>query len=281
MKHGIICGKVCGKNLNAFGTQLGSKLNQSNSTLLDGLVSMWELQEESGTTVYDSTESYNGVNNNALINQTGHGNILKSYYFQGQAQLSNVVIANNIPILTKASFFVWEKLVNTGGIVFARYDYGAGKRCFSFDSALNLTLTDDGTFNTGHVRQLHPTTSFNTSVWHHIGFTFDEGVIVLYVNGVPVDQTVTLNNPITQIFGGDCPITIGSYLNNGVATNCTQSNINQAGIWDRAIAAEEVSELFNLGNGKPHSDFFFSVANYLLTEEGDYLLTEEGNKIIL
>ena len=87
------------------------------------------------------------------------------------------------------------------------------------------------------------------NTWYHIAFVFD-GVapeaerMKLYLDGILV---VTQSHPDTKVAQGGAPLWVGEldanrgYLWNGL--------IDELGIWERALSAPEIAQLYNGGNG--------------------------------
>jgi len=96
-----------------------------------------------------------------------------------------------------------------------------------------------------------PATSGNG--WHHIVSSFDGNNIKLYYDGVLQQNTVISNPPINTpscmaylTYSGhtSCSIGGGNYLN---------GDIDELGIWNRALTQSEVTKLYNNGAGLPYS----------------------------
>jgi hypothetical protein len=71
--------------------------------------------------------------------------------------------------------------------------------------------------------------------------------LVFFENGEEIGNSVTtiqsINNINTDAF-------IGRY-----GTNYTNGSIDQVGIWNRILTADEISTLYNLGEGLPYSNW--------------------------
>jgi hypothetical protein len=77
--------------------------------------------------------------------------------------------------------------------------------------------------------------------WYHLVYTFDSGTngVVLYVNGVSRATATAADNAVTPThtyFGGG----FNAYFD---------GLIDECGIWSRALTSDEVTSLYNSGNG--------------------------------
>jgi len=211
------------------------------------ILSVWELDETSGVIAYDEVGNYDGVNNGALINQIGRVN--KCYYFDG---IDNYINLGNVSLnsVTEVSWSFWLKrnvFTRYGGI-FSKYDFD-NKRCWAIlqratdSSQIRILLSSDGIA----YDIIDFITSITNNVWIHIVITFNNGYLVFFENGEEIGNSVTtiqsINNINTDAF-------IGRY-----GTNYTNGSIDQVGIWNRILTADEISTLYNLGEGLPYSNW--------------------------
>ncbi|MFC1677387.1 LamG-like jellyroll fold domain-containing protein, partial [Planctomycetota bacterium] len=79
-------------------------------------------------------------------------------------------------------------------------------------------------------------------VWYHVAVTFDSGNMVLYKDGVPVDQAsgIPMQAPSTTIY-------IGRILN--ANTYNFNGSIDNVMVFNKALTAGEISALYNNGDG--------------------------------
>ncbi|MCZ7358032.1 MAG: DUF2341 domain-containing protein [Candidatus Methanoperedens sp.] len=75
-----------------------------------------------------------------------------------------------------------------------------------------------------------------TKGWHHVTGTYNGTNLVLYVDGIPVSTA----NASGTIAASDVPLTIGSVLN-----SYFNGTIDEVRIYNRALNADEVSDLYN------------------------------------
>jgi hypothetical protein len=178
---------------------------------------------------------------------------------------NDIVTIPNAPELKLAKNFTvaaWFKTTNN----FRDDAIAVNKGGLSSDTAghnLNygLWLTNSeklrGGFETSSGSNKFVTSSspYNNGKWQHGVVTFDGLTIKLYVNGTEVSRTSTSTIPESS---GDHPLRIGA--DSRIEADLFTGNIDEVGIWNRALKPSEILELMNKGefpsNGKVYSNSF-------------------------
>ena len=214
------------------------------STLLNGLVSYFKLDEPSGTTVDDAVETLDLTNTGATVNQA-EAKIGKSYKFVTDDYLGNV---NTTYEFTEVSVSAWA--YTTGS---AAYQVIASHKIYGSSTGFALTFSDWGyrpewTVGDGASTPDNATVisgdALSDSTWYHLVGTFDGTTARLYVNGASVGTPVTWAHDILYDATGRFCIGIRStdnYPMNGY--------IDEIAIWNRGLTSSEVTELYNGGTG--------------------------------
>ncbi|MGE3859739.1 MAG: LamG-like jellyroll fold domain-containing protein [Nitrososphaeraceae archaeon] len=97
--------------------------------------------------------------------------------------------------------------------------------------------------SSGADRYVASTGTYNNGQWHHGVVTFDGSIIRLYVDGVQLPNTLsTTSIPETA---GNNPLKIGA--NSRIVGNLFTGNIDEVGVWDRALNPNEITSLKNSG----------------------------------
>lgn len=92
----------------------------------------------------------------------------------------------------------------------------------------------------GPVFMLSSTTNVTISQWWHVVVTRESGNLKLYINGVLEDTGFDTSNFTTTIFRvGTHPLNVERFY----------GKIDAAGVWTRALTVQEISDLYNNGNG--------------------------------
>ncbi|NCC71368.1 LamG domain-containing protein, partial [bacterium] len=95
-------------------------------------------------------------------------------------------------------------------------------------------------------KQYITTSTFNDNIWHHIGFTWNSGVLKVYVDNIEQTVTKAYDFDFTSIFNGSAISILGMYSNLIIPFN---GQISNAQIWNRALTAEEIAAIYSKGRG--------------------------------
>lgn len=203
--------------------------NTSNISFLysSNLGAYYDLDEVSGTTVYDSLLLNNGTNNGATIGQTGKIN--NSYDFDGTSDYITTTAKPN-------SEFTYSAWVYRGS--------GSGYKAIMSSGSLETWLGVE--YSTGDLR-LHlsgggyldtSSGALTNGTWHHVVATYN-GSVAIYVDGVSqsLSQTGTLSSPPQS------NITIGKHATS--STNYWFGKIDEVSIYNRALTSSEILALYN------------------------------------
>jgi len=209
----------------------GSTLN--NNILL--YLKMDSLSEE--------VSSNNLVNNGATLTSNG---VINDYYYTDSVddymKTSNNL--NNISGSLPKSLSCWIKRdgntndshpINFGSDT---HDKAFGIWIYPDNNRIQFYGYGPADTNTG-VRMADDT-------WYHFVATYDGSELNVYVNGVlKATKTRTLNTAVSKL-------TIGARNDN---TKKYKGGIDEVGIWNRALTVDEISLLYNDGNGLSYNNF--------------------------
>jgi len=205
----------------------------TSSTLLNGLVSFWPLDETTGTTAYDAIGSTNLTNSGATINQSVGG--ATCYQFAPNDYVGNY---NGFKYTTAFSLSLMMYTSYTGA-----YHAPIGNYHWTGDG-YDLIIEQ----TTGHLlwavrdnpdgnAEIDGNVNVANSAWHHIVCIYDGSYIRLYVDGTaatPVAFSYTITYNAANRF---C---IGT---REVDDNYYTGYIRNVGVYNRALTADEVTIL--------------------------------------
>jgi len=223
--------------------------------LKEDLISVWELDETSGTTAYDSHGSNDLTNSNCSINQSGK--IGTSYDIQSYDYLANDDFSSDI---YAASF--WVNLAS--GVTAS----SGSKHVFRTNSSIDggasfgamTGVIDDETFTIlTYVDGVYGRTAIKddfASGWHHIVINWNGSFYDIYVNG---DKKTTYPGTPEETYGHAHLLDFSNWL---ILGNATKSNshsladkLDQSAIYNAPISEGVILELYNSGNGKAYSEW--------------------------
>ena len=124
----------------------------------------------------------------------------------------------------------WASIINRGGDNRYRLQHNATNTAFQF----GLTTSAGG-------KWMDSNTAPVQGVWYLVVATYDGQTMKLYVNGA-LENSRQLTGDIADIVG---PLHIGSFVNSGRFFN---GKIDEVGLWNRALSASEVGELYLVAN---------------------------------
>ena len=212
--------------------------------LTDNLVSYWKLDGNSN----DSVGSNNGSDTNITYG-TSYGKINQGALFNGT---SSKILTNYQPTYADTTIAGWIKTTMTGrgqffgntphsGTDFLVMEIGqstAGKIYFYWQSA------------SGVYKMLATTGTVNDGNWQFLTFTRTSTTLKIYLNGSETTVDTTGAGTIGDLVAED-GFAIGARNDGGGGTPrfFFNGSIDEVGIWSRALSSDEVSTLYNSGNG--------------------------------
>ena len=227
------------------------------------LLAYWSLEESSGT-IYDQL---NGVNmtpyNSPLYHQTGKINYGIDFGYSlntGCVNTSNDEATN--PNGDKYTIQAWVYLntlpTSTG------HHYTITRGALSATPWENITTRINASDNKPMMRFTGPSGDNNYSyhvdaltinTWYHLVFVI-KGIgtkPLIYINTIPSEGTTTQIGNIYDVSGTNAGFNIGNSYNGGNIN--FDGRLDEIVIWNRALTSDEVTWLYNSGNGRSYSEF--------------------------
>jgi alpha-tubulin suppressor-like RCC1 family protein len=225
---------------NEVGTTTGTVWNfATKAGPLNGLVSLWKLDDLYGSTAVDSSDNgHNGTLAGGVNWAPTSGILGGAASFDASAD-GRVSVPTTGMTASAGTIAMWVKLAEPQselGKDGYRFLFGCTPDRIQiymndYDTQLDLGLGSD------HLKHAN-IANLTTETWYHIALTWSGATYFVYVDGV-ARATGTysgLNNIASQAAIG----------NNGVAQNQGFNGlIDDVGTWNRALAAGEISDLFN------------------------------------
>jgi hypothetical protein len=214
-----------------------------DSSLLTGLEAFWKLGEASGTRE-DSAESNDLTDNNTVGQAAGKVGDAAQFVSANSEYLSvNAVLT---PSGSSRTVSLWVYFDTFGQAKFA----STGNTPTSGSPLWILGESGDAT---RHLVLFHGAgfladgaTTLTTSTWYHVLYTFNHtnNSVKVYLNGAEEISATEADN------GGE---TGSFYLGVGFGgAQYHDGRIDAAGVWSRVVTAQEISDLYNSGNGREH-----------------------------
>jgi hypothetical protein len=216
--------------------------------LLTNLVSYWKFDESSGN-ASDSNGSNTLTNTNTatfgagkINNGTSLARVSSQYFTIADASQSGLDITGDMTIqawvkpatLTAATYYPILTKFAASNVSYLLRFYG---------DTLRMTTSSDGTAETGNIIA----SSISTGSFIHIVmvYTASSGSVTAYINGSAQTPVTGFS---TSIYNGTGALGVGA-LGAGADTNFFDGMVDEVGIWNRALTAAEVTQLYNGGAG--------------------------------
>ena len=211
--------------------------------LIDNIVAYWKLDESSGDAI-DAHASFDLTNTNTVTYSTG---IINNGAYFGSSNTNKVLrISNDLGIGSgSVSISAWIYR-QTGDFMFPVHIQDATTHVaysLKYESGIKAVRNRIGTSEDQTTAQ-----SVTINTWTHVVLTYDGTTVRCYVNnGTP--QTVSSSG--NGASSGTDAFAIGSGINDGTGSSefFFNGNVDEVGVWSRALTAGEVSELYASGVG--------------------------------
>lgn len=224
--------------------------------LLTDLISVWELDETSGIIAEDSYGTNDGDTSGATVNQAGLIN--KCYDFDGSNDIITLPAALKLTGIFSISMWInpdnWTDNNYPsifGGIIFGGTTSKGGIAIGVLKSSTTMYVQIYKDTANYSVSKAAP----STGSWAHIVAIYDNSKLKLYINnGTPAETTV---GSITIDWSGlDArnPM-IGAAEQPAASNKCFNGKIDQVAIWSKALTTDEISTLYNSGNGLAYTSW--------------------------
>jgi hypothetical protein len=205
--------------------------------------------------------------------------------FDGANDYVDIPDNTDLNITDKLSVFIRAKNDNaeltSSELLISKYDSGANEREWNF--LLNsLTEKLRVSFGNGTGSAINGIWESDSPIdienWMSYGFTFDGGVLVVYLDGVAISGSVVSGSIPSTIYSGTADLAIGSSLSSGSGVNIFEGVLSDARIYSTTILTP--AEMLAIHDGTSTSTGATIEAHYPLTEgAGDtaYDISSNGN----
>jgi len=217
------------------------------STLLNSIVSYWNLNEASGNFA-DSVGSNTGVATSCLYGSSYAKLGTGGAGFNGT---TSKIIGSSITVPNTATINFWFKTSQSGVSYPRLFGFTQGTTDPGFGVSLsNNTIYGQLADSGDNEIDVNSLSNFNDGNWHmatitRYTVTNPGDSIQLYIDGVSQGTTTKSGG-----FSGN----FNNYtLTMGIANQYYSGNIDECGYWSRALSSQEIQQLYNFGNGNSYS----------------------------
>ena len=234
-----VCGLVVAQSEWDFG--IGQK-----DQVTKGLVAYWAMRN-SGTTVFDEWGTNNGGASNSVTFSSAAGVVGNGYTLDG-TNFIQVANSSSLALAKEYTITFWLKTPTAQtGVIVAKGDTALRTGVVQVyvrstvprvqTVAASVGNAIDGAFTSW-------ATSPYDSAWHHVCIVRDNATCNGYMDGVLVEAGSLTNN--YSINGSD-PLYIGKRKDNGADQLFYSGSLDEVRIYNRALTAAEVKQLYRMG----------------------------------
>jgi hypothetical protein len=207
-----------------------------------GLVGWWPFN---GNANDESGNGNNGTVYGAVLTSDRFSNVNKAYNFDGSTNYIEVPSTSGVSFSTAYSISAWLSAdiwsfpapIDQHAIVskiddgdwYGGYEIrtgGAGFIMHSGNIGSNFDIGAGG---------------YSAMTWHHVVVTFNGSIVKSYIDGQQVDSAIRS----VTIQTSSIPLRFGRRGGAGTYNNWFDGNIDDIGMWNRALTQAEISALFN------------------------------------
>lgn len=244
----------------------------TNGTLTTGLVSYWKMD---GTST-DFYGSHNGTDSNISYSTTTK-KIIESASFNGSTSKITFASTDTIPTAAFSMFgWIYINAFNTLG----QPIFCGGSASTNNASFFRTTSTASGESSAGIAFEIWGNSAvysnanvLTTGTWAYVGFTWDGTNITLYVNNVDVTHTRGNSNkaPIGWALNNNGGI--GFAFGGSTANAHMNGYIDELCYWSKAVASQEITDLYNSGAGQTMVSAYTATASLTMMNSASRFAT--------
>ncbi len=218
--------------------------------ITSGLVAYYTFDETSGTTLNDNSgNDLHGQLQNFGPEGFTSGIIGGGYEFDGLDDF--IVVPHNelLNLRNEATVSIWLKVAGLS-------DGNDFDRVFRKATNFDFVLINGGITRVHGINKdpySSPGGNWETGAWIHFAYTFKDGEVQWYKDGLPVGA------PISGALGEltTAPLSIGNYAEDLSISRLYLGTMDEMGIWSRPLADSEIAGIYQNGlQGKPLTEEF-------------------------
>ena len=207
----------------------------------DGLVGRWPMDEDSGSTAFDtSVNSNDGTLTNGPTRTSGfHTGALEFDDIDDYVDMGAFTVTDGLGAITVSAWVNMATLTQGAHVIASKWDNDFGASQSWLLQVSNGTT--DFQINTTGWAGVFANTGLQIDTWSHLAATYDGSDLRLYINGVEdasSAKTGNLKTPNRNLY-------VGVRFDNGTGVGYMRGAIDELRIYDRALTAAEVQSLYD------------------------------------
>ena len=208
----------------------------------NGLVGWWPFN---GNANDESGNGNNGTVNGATLTTDRNGASNNAYNFDGQSSFIEVTSNSDLSLTTSYSITAWFNVYdfnfpfpNESAIV-SKIQNGNWYGGYEIKTTTNAGLSHTG--NIGSNFNVGLSATLNSDEWYNVTVTYDGSLVKIYKNGIEIHSMSKTGSLQTS----SIPLRFGRRGGAGSYNCYFNGDIDDIGIWNRALTQQEITDLYN------------------------------------
>jgi hypothetical protein len=183
--------------------------------------------------------------------------------------------------LTEMTAFLWVKgsVQQDSRGLFTQFNYGVGInerawaiRPYGTPSRLEIIIDHEGDGLTTK-KNYRSTSLLLDNKWHYVGFTWNNGILNLYFDGIQ-ENNILYDDSFTTIKNSSSAISVGSFFASGTPAGFFNGDIDYPILFNKAISSSKIQEEYYFSLNKLFKD------NKIVSVEYDQRIGELKNNLV-
>ena len=235
-------------NENARITKIKVFANSLRNSLLTNIVFEWKLNG-------NANDSWKGNNGTIGGTPTSITDCVEGSCYRLNGTTDYIYIADNDSVFnpqTEMTAFLWVKgsVQQDSKGFFTQFNYGvdiderawALRPCSMGDSKVEVIIDHLGDGLTTR-KNYKSFTSILDNRWHYVGFTWNNGTLKLYVDGLE-EKDVVYDDSFTTIHNSSSAISVGSFFASGIPAGFFNGDVDYPILFNKAISSAQIQEKY-------------------------------------
>lgn len=157
---------------------------------------------------------------------------------------------NQFQYLSNFSVYIWAKGQYESYLI-GQYDTGLSDRGWIIgtdqanEKRMRVLLSSTGAYGSDTSKDYLSTADVFDNNWHLYGFSWDSGVLRLFVDGREQTVTKTYDAAFTSIFNSSSDIVVGARVISNMPSGFYTGKVGEYYVYKRTVSPSKVSILYN------------------------------------
>jgi len=217
----------------------------TTSSLNTSLISYWKMEGNS----HDFFSSNNGTDTSVTYS-TGNGKYLQGAGFDGSSSYISLGTPSNLRISPSVSISAWIKTSSGSTEVIEQLSTPSLGGHIAYGISVNSSgqIAMRVEYASSLFSNLNTTTTVTDGNWHHIVCIYNAGTQTIYIDNVSRASGGTGSSIYYETTSGGAYM--GVDFSGGSDSSYFNGDLDEVGIWAKALSTTEIANLYNSGNAQ-------------------------------